>query len=301
MKNNHEPTLDDLSVFVAVCKANGFRAAAKQLGLSPSHVSEIITRIEKQLGLPLLIRNTRSVMPTEVGRLLENRLSPLFAEAHSSIRDLGGPGIQVQGLLKLNVTGAVMVDILPPLIDRFLVMHPAVKIEIIVDDRLVDAIAEGCDAGIRYGENLAQDMIAIPIGPQWQQLALAAAPFYLDGRDCPNHPLEVLQHECVRLRFTSGALTAWDFERDGEKIRVDPPSRLILGVDAAAAAIGLACDGHGLICTFKNWLDPFFESGQLVPVMPDWWQRFEGPRLYFTSRRMPGPLRAFVNMITETA
>lgn len=299
MKNNHAPTLDDLSVFVAVCKANGFRAAAKQLGLSPSYVSDTITRIEKQLGLPLLTRNTRSVMPTEAGRLLETRLSPLFAEAHAALHDLGGSGLQVQGLLKLNVTGAVMVDILPPLIDRFLIKHPAVRVDILVDDRLVDAIAEGCAAGIRYGEHLAQDMIAVPIGPRWQQLALAAAPAYLEGRALPAHPHEVLQHECVRLRFSSGALTAWDFEKDGEKIRVDPPSRLVLGVDAAAAGIGLACAGHGLICTFKNWLDPYFESGELVPVMPDWWQRFEGPKLYFPSRRMPAPLRAFVDMISN--
>lgn len=299
MKNNHQPALNDLNVFVAVCKANGFRAAAKRLGLSPSYVSDTITRLEQQLGLPLFTRNTRTVRPTEAGTLLESRLAPLFAEAHAALHDLGGAKQPVQGLLKLNVTGAVMVDILPPLIDRLLVKHPGVRVEIMVDDRLVDAIAEGCAAGIRYGEHLAPGMIALPVGPRWQQLALAAAPRYLARRERPVHPQDVMQHQCVRLRFTSGALTAWDFERAGEKITVDPPSHLVLGVDAAAAAIGLAVRGHGLICTFRNWLDPYLTSGELVPVMPDWWQRFEGPRLYFPSRLTPAPLRALIEVIAE--
>jgi DNA-binding transcriptional LysR family regulator len=297
MTNNHEPSLDDLSVFLAVCSAHGFRAAAKRLGLSPAKVSDTITRLEIQLGLPLLTRNTRSVMPTEAGRELEARLAPLFAETRAALRDVSAAGEQVQGLLKLNVAGSVMVDILPPLIDRFLNRHPAVRVELVVDDRLTDTIAQGCDAGIRYGEHLQQDMIAVAIGPRHQQLALAAAPGYLQAHGRPAHPREVLQHACVRLRFSSGALTAWDFEKDGECITVDPPSRLVIGVDAAAAGIELARAGHGLICTFRNWLDPYFERGELEPVLEDWWQRFEGPRLYFPSRRMPAPLRAFVDLI----
>jgi DNA-binding transcriptional LysR family regulator len=297
MTNNQEPSLDDLSVFIAVCRANGFRAAAKRLGLSPSKVSDTIARLETQLGVPLLTRTTRSVMPTEAGRELEARVTPLFAEARNALRDVSAAGEQVQGLLKLNVAGSVMVDILPPLIDRFLRKHPAVRVELVVDDRLTDTIAQGCVAGIRYGEHLAQDMIAVPIGPRHQQLALAAAPAYLQAHGRPAHPHDVLKHACVRLRFSSGVLTAWDFERGGERLSVDPPSRLILGVDAAAAGIELACAGHGLICTFKNWLDPYFDGGQLEPVLMDWWQRFEGPRLYFPSRRMPVPLRAFVDLI----
>jgi DNA-binding transcriptional LysR family regulator len=301
MKNNQEPSLDDLSVFLAVCSANGFRAAAKRLGLSPSHVSEIITRLETRLGVALLTRNTRSVMPTEAGRKLEARLAPLFADTRAALQDVSNSPTQVRGLLKLNVAGSVMVDILPPLIDRFLRRHPAVRLELVVDDRLTDTIAQGCAAGIRYGEHLPRDMIAVPIGPRHQQLALAAAPSYLQARGRPLHPHDVLQHACVRLRFSSGALTAWDFERDGERITVDPPSRLIIGVDAAAAGIELTRAGHGLICTFRNWLDPYFERGELEPVLPEWWQGFEGPRLYFPSRRMPAPLRAFIDMIGESS
>lgn len=299
MKNSREPSLDDLVVFLAVCEAAGFRAAAKRLGLSPSNVSDTISRLEVQLKTPLLTRTTRSVIPTEAGLALATRVAPLLNEARAALNDITSVGQPLRGLLKLNVTGAVMVDILPPLIERFLTTHPAVRVEIVVEDRLVDAIADGCVAGIRYGEHLAQDMIAVPIGPPTQQLALAASPSYLQARGCPSHPRDLLDHECIRLRFSSGALTPWDFERADELLKLDPPSRLILGVDAAAAAIDLACAGLGLIATFRNWLDPRFESGELVPVMKDWWLEFEGPRLYFPSRFMPPALRAFVDLVSE--
>ena len=299
MKNSREPSLDDLLVFLAVCDTAGFRAAAKRLGMSPSKVSDTISRVEVQLGIPLLTRNTRSVMPTEAGQELATRLAPLLNEARVALNDVTSPGQQLRGLLKLNVTGAVMVDILPPLIQRFLIMHPEVRVEIVVEDRLVDAIADGCVAGIRYGEHLAQDMIAVPIGPPSQQLALAASASYLQARGYPSHPSELLNHECIRMRFSSGALTPWDFEQGGELLKLDPPSRLIVGVDAASAAIDLARSGLGLIATFRNWLDPHFESGELVPVLEEWWLEFEGPRLYFPSRIMPATLRAFVDLVSE--
>jgi len=299
MENNLEPSLDDLSVFLAVCEASGFRAAAKRLGLAPSNVSDTVARLESVIGVPLLTRTTRSVVPTEAGRELSARLAPLWEQARHALSDIASSKAEVRGLLKINATGAVMVDILPPLMDRFLVRHPFVRVEIVVEDRLVDVIAEGCAAGIRYGEHLAQDMIAVPIGPRFQQLALAASPSYLKAHGVPAHPVEVAGHECIRMRFSSGALTAWDFERDGQSLRVDPPSRLIVGVDAAAAAIDLARAGRGLICTFRNWLDPHFDRGDLMPVLPEWWPQFEGPRLYFPSRRMPAPLRAFIDLISE--
>lgn len=299
MANNSDPSFDDLTIFLAVSTTGGFRTAARQLGLSPSRVSETITRIETQLGVPLLARTTRSVTLTEPGRILAGRIAPLFAETRAALDDLTLPGKEVRGRLKLNVTGAVMVDILPPLIDLFIVRHPAVRVEIEVEDRLIDITAASCDAGIRYGEHLAQDMIAVPIGPAFQQLALAAAPAYLARRGLPLHPREVLEHDCVRMRFSSGALSAWSFTKGEEALTLDPPARLVVGVDAAAAAINLAAAGHGLVCTFKNWLDADFASGKLVPILPDWWQQFDGPQLYFPSRRMTAPLRAFVDLVAE--
>lgn len=289
--------LDDLSVLLAVCEAGGFRAAAKRLGLSPSSVSERITQLEARIGAPLLVRTTRSVMPTEAGRALVARLTPLFREMRAVLQDASSSQSEVRGLLRINVTGAVMVDILPPLLDRFLVRHPEVRIEIMVDDRLVDIVAAGCEAGIRYGEHLAQDMIAVPIGPRMQRVGAAAAPTYLAVHGSPLHPREVLDHECIRLRFSSGALLPWEFESAGEALTVDPPGRLTIGVDAVAAAIDLARAGRGIVYTFDNFLEPHLRSGDLVAVLPDWRIEFDGPRLYFPSRFMSAPLRAFVDFV----
>ncbi|WFS02066.1 LysR family transcriptional regulator [Rhizobium tumorigenes] len=290
--------LDDLSVFLAVCETGGFRSAAKRLATSPSSVSEKIAQLEARLGVPLLIRTTRSVMPTEAGRGLALRIAPLLSETRAALNDAASTHGQVRGLLRLNVTGAVMVDILPPLIDRFLDLHPRVRVEMVVEDRLVDATAAGCDAGIRYGEHLAQDMIAVPIGPRIQRLAAAASPDYLKARGMPRHPRDLLEHECIRLRFSSGSLVDWEFQKGEETVTVDPPGRLIVGVEAAATAIEWACRGRGVIATFENFIDPHLGSGALVPVLPEWWMPFEGPWLYFSSRFMPAPLRAFVDLIT---
>lgn len=192
MTNSAEPSLDDLSIFLAVCRTGGFRAAARQLRLSPSHVSETVTRLESQLGVPLLIRTTRSVRATEAGRGLVDRVSPLLTETRAALQDAANAQNEVGGLLKLSVSGAVMIDILPPLIDRFLLAHPEVSVEIVVDDRLVDLAAADCDAGIRYREHLGQDVIAKRLGPRFQQLAFAAAPSYLAERGVPAHPRDLM-------------------------------------------------------------------------------------------------------------
>lgn len=291
--------MDDLSIFLAVFHEKGFRTAAKRLGLSPSTVSERISALESGLGVPLLIRTTRSVVPTAAGLELAERITPLLGEMRAVFADVASSLQDVRGVLKLNVTGAVMVDILPPLIDRFLARYPQVRIEIMVEDRLVDVTAAGCDAGIRYGEHLAQDTIAVPIGPSSQQLALAAAPSYLASRGTPSHPNELMSHDCIRLRYSSGAMVSWDFVKNGKTLSIDPPGRLVIGVDGAAAAIDLARGGKGIIATFENWLHPHFQRGDLQPVLHEWWDTFEGPWLYFSSRFMSAPLRAFVDFIGQ--
>ena len=229
--------------------------------------------------------------PTDAGRDLAERLAPLLAEAGAAVEAAMSSGGTVRGTLRLNVPGAVMVDILPPLIERLLARHAEVRVEITVDDRLVDAIAAGCDAGIRYGESLAQDMIAVPIGPRRQQCALAAAPGYLAAHGRPAHPRDLLGHSCIRTRFSSGAVTPWEFGRAGEVLVVDPKPRMLIGTAAAPAAIGHATSGLGLIYTFRNWLDPHLASGALEPVLEEWWPEFDGPYLYFAGRRfLPAPL-----------
>lgn len=297
--NNSQPSLDDLAIFLAVADAGGFRTAARRRGLSPSTVSETVSRLERQLGVPLLTRTTRSLRLTEAGLELVERIAPLLAETRAALDDAASSRTRVRGRLKLNVPGAVMVDILPPLMDGFLVRHPEVRVEIMVDDRLVDVIAEDCDAGIRYGEHLAQDMIAVPIGPSRQWAALAASPDYLHRHGMPAHPRDLLHCDCIRTRFSSGALSEWEFENDSETLVINPPARIIVGAAGASASIDLAVAGHGLVYSFRNWLTPHLERGALVPVLSEWWPAFDGPRLYFSSRFMPMPLRAFVNFITE--
>jgi DNA-binding transcriptional LysR family regulator len=297
--NDITPSFDDLSVFVDICDSGGFRATAKRRGLSPSYVSEIISRLEQQLGMPLLTRTTRSVTPTDAGRVLAERLLPLYAEARAAVQDAASSHRDVRGLLRLNVTGAVMTDILPPIVEGFLEQNPGVRIEFVVEDRLVDAVAAGCDAGIRYGEHLAQDMITISIGPRVQRAALAAAPAYLKRCVPLFQPADLLEHQCIRLRFSSGAFIDWEFERKGKSITVEPVARVIVGVDAVSAALEFARSGLGLIYTFENWLTPYFKTGELEPVLSEWWPNFEGPRLYFSQRTAPAPLRAFVDFVTK--
>ncbi|WP_245867129.1 LysR family transcriptional regulator [Oceaniglobus roseus] len=169
MANTDDLPLDDLAVFLAVAETGGFRAAAKRLNRAPSTISDTVARVEARLGTPLLTRSTRAVRPTEAGQALAARLAPLMTEARIALEDAATAAGAVRGPLRLNVPKAGMLDILPPLIDRFLDRYPEVTVEILVEDRFVDTIAAGCHAGIRYDESLEPDVIAVPIGPRRQQ------------------------------------------------------------------------------------------------------------------------------------
>ena len=161
-------------------------------------------------------------------------------------------------------------------------------------------VASGCDAGIRYDERLEQDMIAVPIGPRVQRFATAAAPAYLETRGRPNHPRDLLEHACLRGRFSSGALTSpWEFERGSEVVRIEPQGPLIASVAGGAdLLVDVAVAGGGIIHLFEAWLRPALVSRALEPVLPDWWQSFSGPFIYYSGRQLvPPPLRAFLDFI----
>jgi DNA-binding transcriptional LysR family regulator len=189
--------------------------------------------------------------------------------------------------------------VLPSIVTPFLRTYPEIKLEVIVEDSFVDMLAAGCDAGIRYDERLEQDMIAVPIGPRFQRFATAASPDYLRARGRPEHPRDLLDHACLRGQFASGAIPTWEFERDGEIVRVDPSGPLIVRLGAAVdLAVDAAVNGLGVIHLFEEWLRPHLDSGALVPVLEPWWQTFTGPFLYYPGRRhLPAPLRAFVDFI----
>ncbi|RDS81994.1 LysR family transcriptional regulator [Dyella psychrodurans] len=291
--------LSDLNAFMAVARAGGFRDAARAGGMSPSGLSEAVRRLETQLGVRLLNRTTRSVVPTEAGKRLLDRLAPALAEVESALDVVNTARDKPIGTLRLNVPVSAARLVLPAILPGFLAAYPEVQVEIIAEDSFVDVFASGCDAGIRYDERLEQDMIAVPIGPRVQRFAAAAAPAYLDRHGRPRHPQDLLSHACIRGRFSSGMINAWEFERDGESVKLEPSGPLIVRVGAATElGVEVAVAGAGIVYLFEDWLRPYFDRGELEPVLEPWWPRFSGPYLYFPSRRlMPAPLRAFVDFI----
>jgi DNA-binding transcriptional LysR family regulator len=291
--------LSDLTAFIAVARAKGFRDAARGSGSSASALSEAVRRLEAQLGVRLLNRTTRSVAPTEAGARLLEQLGPALAEVDAALDVANRFRDKPAGTLKLNVPVSAVRLVLPAIVPAFLAAYPDIRLEILADDSFVDVLAAGCDAGIRYGERLEQDMIAVPIGPRTQRFATAAAPGYLDRRGRPKHPRDLLGHDCINGRFASGVVQVWEFERNGEIVRVEPKGPLLVSAGGATdLAVDAAIAGIGIMSLFEDWLRPHFESGALEPVLKSWWQQFPGPFLYYPGRRLvPAPLRAFVDFI----
>lgn len=293
--------LDDLSAFAAVVRAGGFREAARSGRASPSALSEAVRRLEERMGVRLLNRTTRSVAPTEAGQRLFERLSPALGELESALDAVNAFRDRPAGTLRLNVPANVARSVLPRIIIPFLEAYPDIRLEVTSEDSFVDLLAAGADAGVRYDERLEQDMIAVPIGPRVQHYAAAAALAYLDARGRPEHPRDLLTHNCLRARFAGGSLALWEFEKDGEVIRVDPPAQLTVRPGAAAdLLLDCAIAGLGIIRSFDDLLAPYFESGALEPVLQPWWEAFPGPFLYYPGRRhLPAPLRAFVDFVKQ--
>ncbi len=291
--------LSDLNAFVAVARAGGFRDGARASGASASGMSEAVRRLEAQLGVRLLHRTTRSVVPTEAGQRLLDRLGPALSEVEAALDVVNSFRDRPAGTLRLNVPVSAVRLVLPAIVPPFLAAYPDIKLEVIADDSFVDVLAAGCDAGIRFDERLEQDMIAVPIGPRMQRFAAAAAPSYLDRRGRPVHPRDLLGHACLRGRFSSGTTPLWEFERDGEVVNVDPKGPLLVGLGGASdLAVDAAVAGTGIIYIFEDWLRPYFKSGALEAVLEPWWLRFPGMFLYYPGRRLvPAPLRAFVDFI----
>lgn len=292
----NQADLADLQAFAAVADARSFRGAAAVGGVSASALSEAVRRLEARLNVRLLNRTTRSVTPTEAGTRLLERLAPALGEVASALDAVSSLRDSPSGRLRLNVPSVVARVVLPPLVSGFLEAHPGFTVEVMAEDSLVDVLAAGFDAGVRYGERLEKDMIAVPIGPRMQRFALAASPAYLAARGRPKHPRELVSHTCLRHRFASGVEPSMEFERNGRKVRISPKGPLVTNmIDLQIAA---ALRGVGMVYSFEEWLAADMASGQLEPVLPEWWESFPGPFLYYPSRRhMPAALRAFVDYI----
>jgi DNA-binding transcriptional LysR family regulator len=285
----------DLDGFTAVARARGFRAAAALRNVSASSLSEAVRRLETRLGVRLLNRTTRSVTPTEAGQKLLERLSPALADVALALDEVNAFRDSPTGTLRLNVPVVVAKVMMPRLIPKFLAQNPGVAVEIVAEDNFIDVLAAGYDAGVRYDERLEKDMIAVPLsGPQ--RFVVVGSPAYFAAHGRPTHPREVLDHACIRHRFASGVSYPWEFEKDGEVIRLDPPGRL---TTTDADLKHAACEaGVGLMATFEDFVAEAVAAGRLEAVLEDWLPPFTGPYLYYPSRRhMPAPLRAFVDFV----
>ena len=295
--------MDDLQIFVAVARAGGFREAARGLNASASTLSEAVRRLEERLGLRLLNRTTRSVAPTPAGEKLIARLAPALAEVEAALREATSDAGEPAGVLRLNVTASAARLVLPRLLPPFLTAYPRIEVELSVEESFIDVLAAGCDAGIRYEERLDQDMIAVPIGPRVQRFAVAASPAYLARRGVPRRPHDLAAHACMRGRFASGRALAWEFERGADIVRIEPAGPLLVQLGSASdLLLQAAIAGLGVVYHFEDWLRPHLDSGELTPLLADWWPSFSGPFLYYPGRRLvPPPLRAFVDFVRASA
>jgi DNA-binding transcriptional LysR family regulator len=288
--------LTDIAAFVAVAEVLSFRKAAQLRGGSASSLSDAVRRLEAAMGTPLMRRTTRSVSLTEAGQQVLLRVRPALAEIWAAADTVKSSLDEPKGTLRLNVPTIAARSFLPSLINRFLANHPSIHLEVVVDDNFSDVLASGFDAGIRYVESLARDMVAIPIGPPRQRFVAAASRSYLLERGVPGHPDELIHHDLIGHRFLSGAVFAWVFEKEGKTIKIRPDGRLIsssIRLQLSAVRAGL-----GITYLFEEDIGPDIARGEVVPVLSDWWDAFPGPSLYFSGHGpMSNLLRVFVDFV----
>jgi DNA-binding transcriptional LysR family regulator len=286
--------------FVAVATAGGFRDAADATGISASSLSGAVKRLETQLGIRLLNRTTRSVVTTEAGGHLLERLQAAMADVEAALDRANDYREILSGTIRLNVPVNAARLVLPRILPGFVKAFPGIRVEVVAEHGFVDILAAGCDAGIRYDERLTKSMVAVPIGPARQRFATAASPAYLACHERPQHPNDLLDHACLPGRFGGGALAAWEFERDGNIVRIEPTGPLVVDVNAIDLAVSAAIDGCGVVQLFEDWLRPALDSGTLEPILEPWWQSFSGPFLYYHGRdHVPAPLRAFIGYVQK--
>ena len=289
--------LRDLEAFVAVARTRNFRRAAAEQRVSVSSLSQRLRDMEERLGIRLMNRTTRSVALTEAGELLLARVAPALSDVTEALSQLRGLRDEPSGRLRINAPPPAIDLVLAPMIGPFLKAYPKVGVEIVGQSGFIDIVGAGFDAGVRYGEHLEQDMIAVPLGPP-QRYALVAAPDYLARRGTPKHPRDLLGHDCIRIRLSSGALLDWEFEKAGRAVKLSPPAKLV--VNHPGPAMRAARDGTGFWLTFSDYVSEPIASGALVSVLEDWCAPFPGPFLYYPSRRQPPPaLAAFVTFVGE--
>ncbi len=289
--------LDSLEIFEEVVRYGGFRAAALGRGVSSSAISQSIGVLEEALGIRLLNRTTRSVAPTEAGKQLLERLGPALHDIRTAIDDLNQLRERPSGTVRINAPGPAADHILCPLAFEFMKIYPDVNVEIVSDAAIIDIVEQGFDAGVRFGNQLAQDMIAMPLGPALQY-AIVAAPDYLRRRGQPDSPSDLLQHDCIRRRFPGGTIATWKFERAGEEVTITPTGRLTLSSAQQERQAALA--GSGIAHLFDDYVRDDIEQGRMIELLGDWKKKLPSWYLYYPSRRhTSAAMRAFLEHIRD--
>jgi len=285
----------DLASFLAIARHRSFRRAADEIGCTPSALSHALRTLEERLDVRLVNRTTRSVALTEAGEQLQARVAPALRDIDDALDDLNNFRGTPMGTLRLNAARSSTEMVVRPLVSRFLAAHVRMQVDIVVSNALVDLVSGGFDAGVRFGETIARDMIAVPIGPR-QRSAVVASPDFFDRHPRPTRPEELETLPCIRLRFDSGRYYAWEFEREGVELTVEVEGSLTM--NDQSLMIEAALDGVGLTYAFEGQVEGLVASGRLVRVLEDWCPYYGGFYLYYPSRRqLPAALRAFVEFI----
>ena len=294
---NDRPPLDELVALATIATHRSFRSAADRLGLSASTLSHAMRALEQRFGVRLLHRTTRSVSTTEAGQRLLSRLQPVLRDLDLALEAVDDFRTGPSGTLRLNASETAARLLLAAAVPEFLNRHPGMSLDLVTDGRLVDIVAEGFDAGIRLGEALPQDMIAVRLGGETRFLAVAS-PGYLAGCETPMTPDDLMRHRCIRLRLPSGRPYRWEFERHGQEIAIDVPGRLIL--DHPELVAEAAARGLGIAYMSEATARPYLERNALVAVLEEWCPSIPGLFLYYPGHRhVPAGLRAFIDVLKQ--
>jgi DNA-binding transcriptional LysR family regulator len=284
--------VNDLIAFLAVARERSFTRAAAQLGVSQSALSHTMRALEERLGVRLLTRTTRSVAPTEAGERLLQGIGPRFEEIEAELTALNALREKPAGTIRINAGEHAAETILWPALEKFLPAYPDIKVELTVDNGLANIVAERFDAGVRLGEQLAKDMIAVRIAPDFR-MVVVGAPSYFKRRDRPKRPQDLTQHACINIRLpTHGGIYAWEFEKRGRPIKVRVDGQLVF--NSTALRIKAASAGLGLAYVAEDQVQAQLDKGQLVQVLDDWCAPFPGYHLYYPSRRQSSPAFALL-------
>jgi len=291
-----EPSLAALQTFVLVARYGSFRRAAAEKGVGTSAFSHVIRGLEGTLGVRLFHRTSRSVRLTHAGVTLLARIGPALGEVAEALKDARDANEAPVGTLRLNIPRIVNPLVMEPVIGRFLLTYPGIRLEVASHDGLIDIVAEGFDAGIRRDRRLQPGMVVVPVGPA-RRFAVVGAPSYFADRPRPVTPADLRKHRCIGRRFPDGSRYAWEFESEGEVVEFETTGPLI--VDDTALMIRAARDGIGLAFVFEELVAASVASGALVRVLEDWCPPKPRFYLFYPGRRqVPGPLRAFIDVVS---